>query len=547
MRTSFIDGWEGRVRALLTFTCLLTAAACGDDPAAIAPAATPGATVAGSPALMPTGVAAAPVAEPSVPSPTGVMDTAAAGAGALSPGGALAGAPLAGAAAMVPDHPHDECVDPTPAALEDSMITDMPEIWTSPSGAVELVLPKPVQSWMDERLFKEGHDGWHAVRRCGFLGGLGGGGRPTTGSRAAAAGSGGGAAGSGGGRTGGGRGFGFPGAGGGGIQLSPAFALCEKPELAPAEQECGGPIDGYEFLVVHRHMINVLRQAFPAHPEMFAGFTEFPFDAQDVPMQWRDRFGTGWSPQIIEVATQLDDIENQLERFPTEGELGQFIQCGGMASGASSVHGAMHFKWAVSGSPYMLGDSTANLGNYMFWKLHGWIDNVWTRYRAAKGLKDDDPQHVAALVDQCREMHEEGAMIGPVRPATGSTQPLPEEAGVFHEQVRPILETTCAGCHSGGSPEAGLVLGGQVSSAAIVGNLVDVQAVRGGQFKRVVARNPMQSWLYLKAAGMAVNAGCTGMCNNQVMPPTGMVTLTTAELGTIQRWIMDGAAAPTMP
>jgi hypothetical protein len=388
-------------------------------------------------------------------------------------------------------------------------------------------------------LFKEGHDGWHAVRRCGFLRGFGGGG------------GGGGAAGSGGGRPGGGGfGFGFPGAGGGvggGIQLSPAFALCEKAELAPAEQECGGAKDGYEFLVVHRHMINVLRQAFPTHPEMFAGFPEFPLDAQDVPEQWRGRFGTGWSAQVVEVATMLDDIENQLERFPTEGELGAFMQCGMMTSGASSVHGAMHFKWVVNGSPYMLGDSTANLGNYMFWKLHGWIDNVWTRYRAAKGLKEDDPEHVAALVGQCREMHEVGAMIGPARPATGSTQPLPEEAGMFHEQVRPILEETCAGCHSGGSPEGGLVLGGQVSSAAIVGNLVDVQAVRGGQFMRVVARNPMQSWLYLKAAGMAVNAGCTGMCNNQVMPPTGMVTLTTTELSTIQRWIMEGAAAPTMP
>jgi hypothetical protein len=31
------------------------------------------------------------------------------------------------------------------------------------------------------------------------------------------------------------------------------------------------------------------------------------------------------------------------------------------------------------------------------------------------------------------------------------------------------------------------------------------------------------------------------------MPPTGMVTLTTTELDTIQRWIMEGAAAPTMP
>ena len=45
---------------------------------------------------------------------------------------------------------------------------------------------------------------------------------------------------------------------------------------------------------------------------------------------------------------------------------------------------------------------------------------------------------------------------------------------------------------------------------------------------------------------MAMAAGCTGaMCNAQVMPPAGQVTLTAAELETIQQWIADGAAAPT--
>jgi hypothetical protein len=38
---------------------------------------------------------------------------------------------------------------------------------------------------------------------------------------------------------------------------------------------------------------------------------------------------------------------------------------------------------------------------------------------------------------------------------------------------------------------------------------------------------------------------CTGSaCNAQVMPPTGQVTLSGAELGAIQKWIADGAAAP---
>ena len=89
-------------------------------------------------------------------------------------------------------------------------------------------------------------------------------------------------------------------------------------------------------------------------------------------------------------------------------------------------------------------------------------------------------------------------------------------------------------------------LGGHITSADVVKSLVGVQSVHGGQFKRVLAGNSAQSWLYLKVSGGAMNAGCTGaMCNAQVMPPTGQVTLTTAELSTLESWIRSGAAAPT--
>ena len=72
-----------------------------------------------------------------------------------------------------------------------------------------------------------------------------------------------------------------------------------------------------------------------------------------MPEQWRGRFGNGWSQQIIDTATKLEDIENHLSEFPTEGDLGQYIQCGGMmgSMGANSIHGAMHFMWVVSDSP----------------------------------------------------------------------------------------------------------------------------------------------------------------------------------------------------
>jgi hypothetical protein len=359
---------------------------------------------------------------------------------------------------------------------------------------------------MGERIWEKSHDAWHNVRRCkGVSGGFGG----------------------------------FPGA--------MTNSLCMQAQLVPEHQECADADDGLNFLVVHRHMIHALEQAFPQHADLFAGFPHFPFDAQNVPEQWRDRWGTGWSASIIDTANTLEDIENNLDMFPTEGDLGKYIQCGGMASGASSIHGALHFKWVVNSSPYSLGSQPVNIDNYMFWKLHGWIDEIWERYRVAKGLKPDDPKLVEALTEQCREMHTLGHAVSGMTDDT-SSDPLPEESGFFHEMVRPILEKNCAACHGDTSPEAGMSLGGHISSADIVKGLVGVQAMHGGQFMRVVAGDANKSWLYLKPAGLAMSAGCMGAaCNAQVMPPTGQVTLTQAELDTIKQWISDGAAAPTSP
>jgi hypothetical protein len=293
-------------------------------------------------------------------------------------------------------------------------------------------------------------------------------------------------------------------------------------------------------------MIQALKRAFPTHQALFDGFPHFPFEATDVPMEWRDRWGTGWSSTIKQTAMTLENIEQQLSMFPTEGDLGRFIQCGGMANGASSIHGALHFKWVVNDSPYSLGKQTVNIDNHMFWKLHGWIDSIWERYRVAKGLKPDEPKLVQAIRDQCTEMHTLGHAVRPGTTTPGATTPLPTEHGEFHEKVRPILEKTCGSCHSESSPEAALSLGGKISSADIVKGLINVPAMHGGQFMRVVPGDANKSWLYLKASGTAMNAGCTGaMCNAQVMPPTGQVTLTTAQLDTIRQWIANGAPMPT--
>jgi hypothetical protein len=392
----------------------------------------------------------------------------------------------------------DHCVYGFSPDPRDAELDGTPAEWVASNGDIDLVMPPQVLEWLGERVWEESHDAWHNVRRCG----------------------------------------------GGGIGGS---AICtQHPELVAAHKECADAEDGYQFLVMHRHMMQSLRQAFPNGAALFEGFESYPFEAADVPEQWRSRWGMGWTPEIIQFAQKMEDIENHLGDYATEGDLGKAIQCGGGANGAASIHGALHFKWVVDASPHSLGKQTVNIDNYMFWKLHGWIDNIWERYRVAKGLTPDEPKLLDALQDQCREMHALGLTFDPSI-GDDPTAPLPEEFGYFHEEVRPILEKhKCVTCHSEASPDANMSLGGHISSAEVVENLVNVNTLHGGQFKRVVPGQPNQSWLYLKVAGQAASAGCTGdMCNAQVMPPGGMVTLTTAELDVIKKWITDGAPAPT--
>ena len=419
------------------------------------------------------------------------------------------------------------CGGSEPADARDALLSGKPDALSYGDG-VDLVLPQQVLDWMTERRWQPSHDGWHNIRRCTSAPILPPDAPPPP--------------------------FVI-------TQPDAVARVCAETAVIPPQRECENARDGYEFLVMHRHMLRSLRQAFPDHAELFAGFPSFPFHIEDVPEAWRDRWtmgglfrgemgDEGWDPQILEVARRLDAIGGTNDGgFETEGELGMFIQCGlappgGMASPQGSIHGALHFKWVVQDSPHSLGKQTANIENYMFWRLHGWIDDVWERYRNVRGLAADlsDPLE-SEITQQCWQMHELGHVVD--TSCQDKEVTLPEESGAFHDAVRPILAANCMGCHSECSPSGNVSLGGRISSADIVKNLVNQPSFSGGQFERVVPGKPMQSWFYLKLSGLAATAGCKGRCLTQTMPPAGMtVTLTDDELATIRRWIEDGAEPP---
>jgi hypothetical protein len=465
----------------------------------------------------PSASGGAPVASGGVPAAGGV-------AGAPSTGGGGAAAGSGGGAKALPEPKNlDHCLYGYPALESDKTMKSGPALYTSKSGGQPDTIMQPeVLQWMEDNKWTGAHVVWHAVRGCtsGTAGGLLG---P----------------------------LGFP-------------DICQDyPVLVPTDQNCRTAGDGYQFLLFHRHMIQVLKQLWPSHAADFDGFPKFPTTKEELPEVWNEKDPT-WSQTILDAAAIGDNIEQNLDKFPSEGALGYWLQCpvgSNKPSWAADVpyiglHFNLHDQWSRgASSDHGLNNGQVNITNYMFWKLHGWIDKVWEKYRVAKGLNKEGSPELAKyrsdLAAQCREMDieieilKQNAGQGPML----DCPPDVDETGEFHTKVRPLFETDanhCSSCHGPAqtSPYAGLTLGGSVSSKCVLERLKRA-SIGGGQYKLIEPGDPSKSWLYLKASGLAEAAGCTSSdpnkpCNSATMPPSGK-TMTDAELKILSDWITAGA------
>jgi hypothetical protein len=325
---------------------------------------------------------------------------------------------------------------------------------------------------------------------------------------------------------------------------------------APIQQ--GAPGDGLAFMAMHRHMIQMLKATFPKHADLFSGFKKVPRTRED-PENPKSGESISWTSDNMKGFEILENIEQNLAQFPDEDELGRYIQqtyrwtatspTSPVSAPGSGLHGALHAQWSVNGSPANLIQQSVDVKNHIFWKLHGWIDDVWERYRKAKGLTPDEPAYKQLLLEQCMEMHAlqprnrgktpGGGAAGSGAAGGGAVVP---ETGVFHTMVRPILDSSCAGCHSAMGPTAGLTLGGPgITSAEILKDMVGMKSTNG-QYDLIVPGDASKSWVYLKASGEVATVACTGACERGVMPPSG-AGLSAEQLKTLRDWIQSGATS----
>jgi hypothetical protein len=413
------------------------------------------------------------------------------------------------------EHEVDHCVEGYAPHPTDALMGDGYDVYIETrdgSDYPDAIIQTEAIAWMEEHYWQEAHYQWHQARRCPRRAGV------------------------------------DPG----------AVDVCNYPEFVVPDNECENEANGLEFLAMHRHMLQTMRQLWPNHQEQFTGWDTFP-DADDYPELVREYF-VEWSSGVRSAAAIADNIEQNLSRFPTEGAFGQWIQCGRFGRlRTSNLHGALHFNgYSPDNQAHSVANGRRNLDAYLFWKLHGWIDKVWERYRVAKGLVPDAPELVSEVENQCHEMHRLAGLVESVTEPDPDPDPDPDpepdpesavESGYFHEFVRPILENSrCRGCHGTSSPPAGLQLG-FLTSTEIVERLVNRPAADAVNQVLVVPGQPLSSWFYLKVSGLSEtsSAQCQPSapdCHQSM--PLGNGPLSPADAQVIYQWILEGALPPTV-
>jgi hypothetical protein len=168
----------------------------------------------------------------------------------------------------------------------------------------------------------------------------------------------------------------------------------------------GEPTTGLEFLAMHRHMITMLREQFPDHADLFAGWERPPTDPRDPTTPIPGTRPIKVSPAMLEALDRIQD-DAQLAQFADDDEFGLWLQTrlrptadepfAATEDPTAGLHNYLHGRFQDAKSPVNVGNPAVNLENEVFWRIHGWVDARWTAYRAAKGLTNDDPAYQEAL------------------------------------------------------------------------------------------------------------------------------------------------------
>lgn len=184
------------------------------------------------------------------------------------------------------------------------------------------------------------------------------------------------------------------------------FARSRGWRRAPLQEGERG--NGLEFLLMHRAMLQLLREEFPERLALLVGWDSPPQDPNDpkAPVASGERFELLMTEAVIRIETaghSFADEEDFALFLQTRLRPGPGDPFRRSTDPRAGLHNYLHNRWSDPTSEINLGDPTVNLYNRRFWELHGWIDLQWGRFREARGLSDTDPAYASDLQSH-REM-----------------------------------------------------------------------------------------------------------------------------------------------
>jgi hypothetical protein len=188
----------------------------------------------------------------------------------------------------------------------------------------------------------------------------------------------------------------------------------------PAPFMEGDPLNGVEFLAMHRSMMEYIRQRFGSvavttDPEGRKTINEvmdgWRTDA-DVENALRQVYGSDTNGADQAVRTFHDGLANvnNFGQFKTEDDFGLFLQTAQRLDGTvnpndpatrryttdgrtgAGVHNWLHGQFEDDNSPITVGNPRTNLPSILFWRIHGWIEAKWKAFEASRTRSADEEQ-----------------------------------------------------------------------------------------------------------------------------------------------------------
>ncbi len=170
-----------------------------------------------------------------------------------------------------------------------------------------------------------------------------------------------------------------------------------------AERQEGDKGNGREFLIMHRAMLEILREQFPKSASIFKGFDKVPTDPKDKTTPCPDK-SKAFDAKMLGTLAKLEDIAANAGSFADDDAFGLWLETSMKQKAGAGLHNYLHVRFAKDGSPIDVGDPTLNLKNKVFWRIHGWIDRKWSEFRKAKGLPAEDAAMRQAIDAQKEHM-----------------------------------------------------------------------------------------------------------------------------------------------